>query len=272
MILLAAALGSAWADDPARAWESLYDARLVEAADGTPEVAVLYYEELVADLRPEDPLYGTAWYWLGRTRYGLGDTDGAIAALRNALRDEGVRPQAAALLGRIELKRRAVHVLPVSFGFEQGGAGAFVRAWEHADKGRLEARTVLGRPVLAWETNVRGGEADHLAAAFDGEGRVAVVAFQVRSQSFPAELRVTVSDGAGGRYSAPVVQVPTGQWLEVSLPASAFRSTDGARDGAGGNALRAGDPVRMLEIEDLTGLLSPDRGENTIYLDNVEIH
>lgn len=268
MILLAAAL--ALAADPARDWETLYDARLVEAADGTPEVAVLYYEELVADLRPEDPLYGTAWYWLGRTRYGLGDVEGAVTALRNALRDGGVRAQAAALLGRIELKSRAVRALPATFGFEDGRTGAFVRSWEDADKGGLEARAAFGGPVLAWATTVRAGEADHLAAALEIEGGVSRVAFRVRSKAFPAEMRVTVSDGAGARYSAPVLQVPTGEWLEVSLPASAFRSTDGARGGEG-SALRPGGPVRILEIEDLTGLLSPDRGENTLYLDAFEI-
>lgn len=268
MILLA--LSVALADDPARAWETLHDARLVEAADGTPEVAVLYYEELVGDLAPTDPLYGTAWYWLGRTRYGLGDTEGAVYALRTALRDEGVRAQAAALLGRIELTQRAVRQLPATFGFDGTSTGAFVRGWEDADKGKLEVRALSGQTVLAWETTVRAGEADHIGAALDTGGPIARVAFQVRARAFPAELRVTVSDGAGGRYSAPVLQVPTGQWLPVELPASAFRSTDGAR-GGDGSALRPSDAVRMLEIEDLTGLLSPDRGANTVYLDSFEI-
>lgn len=268
MILLA--LGAALADESARVWESLYDARLVEAADGTPEVAILYYEEIVADLSPDDPTYGMAWYWLGRTRYGLGDTTGAATALRNALRDEAVRPQAAALLGRLAMKERAIRALPYAFGFDGGSTGAFVRAWEVEDKGKLEARAEGGQSVLAWETTVRGGEADHVGAALDLDGRVKNVRFQVRSSAFPAELRVTLSDGAGGRYSAPVIQVPTGQWLQVDLPASVFRSTDGAR-GGGGNALRPSDPVRMVEIEDLTGLLSPDRGTNTLYVDAFEI-
>lgn len=267
MILLAA---FALAADPAQEWETLYDARLVEAADGTPEVAVLYYEELVGDLRADDPLYGTAWYWLGRTRYGLGDTEGAITALRIAVGEGDVRPQAAALLGRIELHERAVRTLPATFGFDGGDPGAFVRAWEAAEKGKLQARNVYGGFVLAWETTVLSGEADHISAAIAADSRVSSVAFQVRAQSFPAELRVTMSDGAGGRYSAPVIQVPTGQWLSVTLPIASFRSTDGARGGHG-NALRSGDPVRLVEIEDLTGLLSPDRGANTLYIDAFEI-
>ncbi|MDP2317438.1 MAG: tetratricopeptide repeat protein [Pseudomonadota bacterium] len=268
--LAVALVGAALAEDPVRAWETLYDARLVEASDGTPEVAALYYEEVVADLAADDPLYGAAWYWLGRARYGLGDTEAAIAALRRAMRDTTVRARAGALLARIELRSRAITALPVTFGFEVGGTGAFVRAWDHAGKGGLEARAIQGRALLAWSTTVLAGEPDHIAAALEVEKPVSKVTFQVRAQAFPAELRVTVSDGAGGRYSAPVLQVPTGEWLDVTLPASSFRSTDGARGGAG-SALRADDPVRLLEIEDLTGLLTPDRGENIIYVDTFEI-
>ena len=267
MILAAA---TALAAEPTRAWETLYDARLVEAVDGTPEVAALYYEELVGELSPGDPLYGTTWYWLGRTRWGLGDVDGALLALRNAARDEGVRPQATALLGRIELVRRALRTFPAAFTFDGGDTGAFVRAWDTASDGALEARSVMGRSALAWETTVQAGEADHLQAALEGDGRLSGVRFLVRARAFPAELRVTVSDGAGARYSAPVIQVPTGEWLVVDLPARAFRSTDGARDG-GGNALRPTDAVRLLEIEHLSGLLSPSRGANTVFLDDFEI-
>ncbi|MES2641580.1 MAG: hypothetical protein V4850_18965 [Myxococcota bacterium] len=266
--LLAAHQG-ARAEDPVRAWETLYDARLVEAADGTPEVAALYYEEVVSDLTADDPLYGTAWYWLGRARYGLGDTGAAVTALRTAMRDESVRPRAGALLARIELKSRAITALPVTFGFESG-IGAFVRAWDQAEKGAMEARNIQGRPVLAWGTTVLTGEPDHIAAALEVDRAVTRISFQVRAHAFPAELRVTFSDGAGGRYSAPVLQVPTGEWLDVVMPASAFRSTDGARGGAG-SALRPDDRVRLLEIEDLTGLLSPDRGGNVIYVDSFEI-
>lgn len=270
MILLGlAVLGAARADDPVRAWETLYDARLVEAADGTPEVAALYYEEVVSDLAVDDPLYGTGWYWLGRARYGLGDTEAAVTALRTAMRDERVRGRAGALLARIELKSRAITALPATFGFETG-SGAFVRAWDQAGKGAMEARTIQGRPVLAWGTTVLAGEPDHIAAALEVDRAVTRVAFQVRAHTFPAELRVTVSDGAGGRYSAPVIQVPTGEWLDVVMSAGSFRSTDGARGGVG-SALRPDDRVRLLEIEDLTGLLSPDRGENVIFVDSFEI-
>jgi hypothetical protein len=271
-VILAFALGGAslaHADDPVRAWETLYDARLVEAADGTPEVAALYYEELVTDLEADDPLFGTAWYWLGRAKYGLGDTEAAVLALRTAMRDPAERANAGALLARIELKTHAITALPVLFTFDSD-TGAFVRAWDQAGKGRAEARTLLGRRALAWGTTVSTGEPDHIAAALELDRPVTRVSFEVRAELFPAELRLTVSDGAGGRYSAPVIQVPTGEWLQVVLPAGAFRSTDGAR-GGGGSALRADDRVRLLELEDLTGFLSPERGENTIYLDTFEI-
>ena len=161
MILFVAA---AFADDAARVWESLYDARLVEAADGTPDVAVLYYEEAAQDIRPDDPMYGEAWYWLGRTRYTLGRREEAVRALQTAAQDEGVRPKALALLSRIELEQRAVTSLPHTETFETT-TGPFVRAWEDVDKGQLGARTVQERALLAWDTTVRAGEADHVLAA-----------------------------------------------------------------------------------------------------------
>lgn len=266
MILLAAFV---WAD-PTSAWKSLQEARLMEAADGTPEAAAQMYEELVAELEPTDPEYGPAWYWLGRTRWTLGEADAAVSALSNALQDPTVSAQAAALLMKIELRRRAVLTLPATFSFDDTRV-AFVRNWDAADRGSLGIRAVASRSVLAWATTVRAGEADHIAMALETGGRITRIAFQVRAQAFPAELRVTVSDGAGARYSAPVIQVPTGQWMEVNLPAAAFRSTDGGR-GGGGSALQPTDPVRLIEVEDLTGLLSPDRGVNTLYLDSVEIH
>lgn len=259
----------ALADDAARVWESLYDARLVEAADGTPEVAVLYYEEAAGDLRRDDPLYGQTWYWLGRTRYVLGQREEAVRALQTAVQDETVRPQALALLGKIELEERAIRTLPSSEGFEHS-TGAFVRAWEDVQKGQLDARTVQGRALLAWDTTVKAGEADRVQAALLADAPFQELRFEVRAHAFPVELRVSLSDGAGGRYSAPVIQVPTGQWLQVDLPARVFRSTDGGRS-AQGSVLSSADRVRVIELEDLTGLLSPDRGENTLYIDTVEI-
>jgi hypothetical protein len=266
MMLLA---GLALADDSARAWETLYDARLVEATDGTPEVARLYYEELTGDLEPTDPLFGTTWYWLGRTRFVLGDTSAAVTALRTALRDPGSQAQASALLARIELRNRAITALPIEMDFSRGPS-AFVRAWEEADKGQLTTKNVGGHAVLSWGTTVRASEPDRIAAALETKQGLQSVAFSVQSGEFPAELRVTLSDGAGGRYSAPVFQVPAGKWLQVSLPIASFRATDAPRGGA--TAIRPGEPVRLLEIEDLTGLLTPERGENILYLDHVEIH
>lgn len=266
MILLASV---ALADDAARVWESLYDARLVEAADGTPDVAVLYYEEAAQDIKPEDPLYGETWYWLGRTRYVLGQREDAVHALQTAAQDPQVRPQAMAMLSRIELEARAVRSLPATQGFEQN-TGPFVRAWEDVEKGQLAARTVQGRALLAWDTTVKAGEADHVLAALLADQAFGGLRFEVRAHAFPVELRVTLADGAGGRFSAPVIQVPTGQWMEVDLPAKAFRSTDGGRSEQG-SVLQSSDRVRVIELEDLTGLLSPDRGENTLYIDTVEI-
>lgn len=257
MILLSAL---ARADDDARAWETLYDARLVEAVDGTPEVAVLYYEELLRDLGPKDPMVGQTWYWLGRARWELGDLDGATTALRQAARDPQQKSAANALLARIDLASRAVRTLPWSAGFE-GSTSGFVRAGETAEKGALEIRPVGTNPALAWNTRVVGGETDRLYLGLEPGLPLREVSFRVRATAHVSELRVVVADGAGGRFSAPVTTVPTDAWTTVSLPLGAFRAEDGG--------LPSG--VRLLELEDATGRGGQDLGVNTLLVDDVAL-
>lgn len=259
MILLAL---QAFADDGARAWETLYDARLVEAVDGTPEVAVLYYEELLQDMKPEDPMAGEAWYWLGRARWELGDPEGATAALRQAARDPRQRAAATGLLARIDLAVRAVRTLPWAASFE-GSTGGFIRAGETAAKGALEIRPVDDDdPALAWNTRIEAGTTDRLLLALEPGLALHTIAFRVRATTVAADLRVAVADGAGGRYVAPALTVPTGDWLLVELPLSGFRAeADGARPTG----------VRLLELEDLTGLRGKDLGPNTLLVDEVSL-
>lgn len=259
-------VGLAGAEDAARAWETLYDARLVEALDGTPEVAVMYYEELLRDLKPGDPTYGEAWYALGRARWDLGNADGASTALRQAARDPGVRVAANALLARIDMASRAVRALPAHVTFE-GSTGGFVRAGETADKGALEIRPVDNDPALAWNTQVDADEVDRVAVALEPGLALSEVSFRVRAARAPASLRVVVADGAEGRYASPVFQVPTDAWLPVELPLAAFRAD---LDGARGDAPRP-LVVRVVELEDVTGRGGEDHGPNTLFVDDVTL-
>lgn len=251
--------GPGRADDEARAWETLYDARLVEAVDGTPEVAVMFYEELLRDLRPTDPAWGQTCYALGRARWELGERDAAVSALRQAARVPDTRVAANALLARIDLAGRAIRALPATIPF-QGSTGGFVRAGEFAEKGTLEIRPVEGNPALAWNTRVETGQEDRVTVALEPGLALREVSFRVRAGAFPATLAVVVVDGAGGRYAAPPVTVPVDGWLEVNLPIASFRAE-------GDDARPPG--VRLLELVDRTGLAGDNAGSNTLLVDDV---
>lgn len=248
------------ADDVARSWETLHDARLVEAADGTPSVAAAYYTELLDNMAPGDPLYGPTCYWLGRARFGLGDLEGAVEALREAARDPATQPAADGLLSRLEMEARRVRAFPASMGFERG-VGAFVRAGAAPGAGPLATVAVDGDAVLSWATAIQPGGTDRVGLAFDPGTLLEHVSFRVRAVTARAHLVVSVSDGAGAFSRAPGIDLPIGEWMTVDLPISSFLP-------ARGKSARA---VRVLEIEDRTGLAAKEAGQNTILFDDVEL-
>lgn len=255
-------VGFALADDGARAWEALYDARLVDAADGTPEVAAKFYAELLADLGPTDALRGPTNYWLGRALLEVGDLPGAVEALRAATVDETMVRAADTLRVQVELRERPVTALPVGWSFDEG-AGGFVRGASGRGKGELSVRRVDGAVLLSWETFVRAAEDDALLVAMAEDLRPQSIRFRARSSEFAAVLRVVATDGSGGRYAAPAVQVPVEEWVDVAVPVSSLE------------AIEPGTPrlarVHTLGIEDLTGIIASDRGVNTLLIDDVEI-
>lgn len=261
ILALLAALARA---DETSAWESIYDARLAIVSEGSPEIAVKYCEAALEELAPGDPDRGAVLYTLGRTRWELGEVDAARAALREAATDPKAGAAARALLARIELLDVAVARLPAVCGFE-GGLCGFRRSWTTVEKGPLQVRPLEGNAALAWDVQVKAQETDRIALALVDGLPVRSLHLRARAEAFPADLRFTLFDGAGGRYSAPVVEVPTDRWLEIELPLAAFQAQD--------PTARARTPrrVRLLEIEDLTGLLLPDRGENTIWIDDAAV-
>lgn len=256
-------VAQALADDPSLSWEHIYDARLVEAADGTPEVAARFYEEILSDLGAEDPLRPSVAYSLGRARLAAGNTDGAIAALRLAIEGKDVRPQAGALLALIEQERRQVTTLPYSNGFAND-VGAFVRGWQGFDDGELAIGPVDGNPAMAWPTVVRAGGSDEITIGLAPGVDLRDVHLRLRAAEFPAVVRLGCTDGAGGRFGAGTVVVPTDAWVDVRVPVTTFRSLRSAV----GEAPRR---VRTLIVEDLTGSVSSDRGANVVWIDDVEL-
>lgn len=276
-------------DDVVRHWEALHDARLVEALDGTPEVAAMYYQEMLQDLdgpagtpganaSVDDPkkaasnpampaasdpgrdtLHAETSYWLARSRYELGDIPGALAALKRAAQDPAVRPAALALVGLIEADLRREGGLPVDHRFEEG-LGPFVIG--EGGQGSLDVERTEQGGVLRWRDEVRTGAVTHIDLPLSPSVPLHSLSFRVRAVGLPADLQVTVQDGAGRRFAAPMVRVPVDTWVVIELGPESFRPLVGA--GPMGR-------ISRVQLENLTGYLSPARGAQALQVDDFRL-
>jgi hypothetical protein len=252
----------ALADEANRTWETLWDAGLVESGDGRPDLAVRYHQDLLQDLRADpdarDEELADAWFGLGRARLTLGLVDDAVAALELARQHPSRSEAAGALLAQVELNRRAVRRLPLTWTFEDEEGGLVPTG---PDRGTLELQDAGGNGHLAWRIDVGGGVGGEVAIRFAPGVKLHEVRLRVRATRFPIALRVAATDTMGGRYGADVLPVPTDRWIDVAFPVSAFQLAGGA--GMGGR------PIQTLLLEDVTGFLGAERGANTILLDDV---
>lgn len=264
IVLLAAMLGAAAhaGEDAARHWDQLHDAQLVHAADGTPEVAARFYEELLGNLDAKNPLRSEVYYWLGRARLELEDLDGAASALAAAAKDEAVAPRARAVLVLVEARRRAVEKLPVRWNFD-GGTHNLVRGGTRKPAGELAIRRVDDEIALAWPTEVDDGDPDALVVGFGENATFRVLEVRARASAAPAVLRLVAVDPAGRRWASPVLGVPTERWADFELVLADLAPLDGRSP-----------PLRRVDrllLENRTPAAEDDRGRATVLLDYVAL-
>jgi hypothetical protein len=252
---------SAFAGDPARDWGTLYDARLVEVSDGTPDVAAELYAELLEDRPPSDPLFTSASFWLGRSRLALEQLDAAVEALSVAATDPQLRDAAVNLLEEAELRAHPLTALPVLWDFESAGFPA-VRGARDGGRGEVGVRRVGERVVLSWGTTVRPGEPDRLSLRFADDVSVRELRFSVRAVEFPAVIHVVAIDADGQHWESEDRWLGNEAWTDEVLTSSQFRPL------LGPSPARLGH-ISELQIEDLTGERTSARGENTLLLDDV---
>jgi hypothetical protein len=257
------ASAAAGATDPARDWGTLYDARLVEVVDGTPEVAVELYAELVQDRPPTDVLYAEIMFWLGRAQLELDRSDAAVATLGAAVTDPVLRDGALALLEEAALRDHRIDAIPVAWNFEHGGFPG-VRGAGSGGRGELAVKRVGERVVLSWGTTVRPGEPDRISLRFGDRVPVREFRLSLRPVEFPAVIRVVAIDGDGLRWVTEPWALGNEDWSErvvgpgqLSIP--------------GVLSPRRIDRITALQIEDLTGERTSARGENTILIDDVVV-
>ncbi len=263
-LLLGSSVARAGAE---RSWESLYDARLAQALDGTPAAAAIYCKDVLDDLQPTDPLLGRAWYFLGQARAEQGDAQGAADAWEQAANAAIPSLPARALLARFDELGKPMEALPRACTFDDSLCGLH-RVWTR--KGEPVLLPSSEGRVLSWTTEVKASSSDSrgiaggdaLEAVFRAPATVHTVSFRVRASAIVSYLRVALDDGTGARVQSGVVNVPTDAWTEVELPVDQFRPAE--QGGWSGKA-------RLFRVEDLTGLLSEDRGPNELWIDDLEL-
>lgn len=259
-MLLGVAL--ALAADPSAAWKALYEARFVQIAEGTPEIAVRLYEAILDGDAGSDT--AAVQFWLGRTLFSAGDLDGARAAFELAVEDSRYRDSARRLLDATALRVGAIGSVPIRYDFESPGFPG-VRFGAGAGRGEAGIQRVGGRGVFAWSTTIRPGEPDLVGLRLAGGGRVAEVKFTARSLSVAAVLRVVALDRWGAAWASTEVVVDDEDWYDVALRISDFTPLGEASHGT-----RLG-LVSEIRLEDVTGERSDVRGAHTILLDYLTV-
>ncbi len=265
-LALALAIMPAVAGSPEE-WSSTYDARLSQALGADPSEAIAVYEALVAQIPATHDQRGEVLYWLGRARWSAGDLSGAKRSLESARGYQASRMRARSLLGRMDLKDRAVQALPFQQDFRLS-TDPWVRGWERGQDSDLSVVDGDDGRVLQWKTVVVPGSEDFIGMQLDTDGdRISVVSMDLRTESLPAKVRVVLKDEAGRRWLSPLKTVGSGQWVTLDMPMKSFT---GELDSASPGKPNGARLVSLLLL-DQTAVHTAQEGKNAILVDNLII-
>jgi len=245
-----------------RAWQGMYEGRLMQAADGDSEQAIEWYQGLLGALSETDPLRPELQYWLGRALFSQGDKRSARTALRFAVNNAEVGELALALLARIDKSEKRITSLPIHHDFLED-TEHWLRDWRHASKGEIRVEPAPGGDsALAWNTRVTEREDDELSLAFDPSA-VTPETFRLslRSSRFPSHVLPVIYDSRGHRFSLESpIEVPMDGWSALDLNLKMFTLGEGRIQG-----------VSAFVLQDMTAFYSTDRGPNIIFLGDVVV-
>jgi hypothetical protein len=269
-LLLAAALlawtqGALAAEGP-REWAELYEARLLDAADGEAGAAAFNLQALLNRMSPADPLYGEVAYWLANARVALGERQLAHDALDLAAGQPAAREAALALDAQLEALDRLVTDLPLVAALDDS-PGPFVHSWLFGDRGWLEMGTPEGEedPALRWAYIVQDRHDDQITLNLAPRaGQLRKVELGLKAEGFPAFVRVLLDDDRGREFATEPLEVPTDEWLWLALDRGSFHSTDPTTP-----AIRPAPGVQALHLHDVTTYLSADRGPRIVWIDDL---
>ncbi len=241
------------------------EARSVVSAD-----AAWTIERLVSmtgsDLPSDDPALALAWLRIGQAHLTLGEIDEARKALDACVRTGFLRGTCLDQRGAIDREAEAVRSVPSVWAFDQSVHGVFHPrgSW---DKGTIRLRTVEGRGVLAWTTQVDAIEEDSLVLAFSRPAPAPrLLILTLRSLELDAEIEIDLIDDEG-RTFAPrprSFELPRGAWVVVEVPL-----VDAPPLAASGASLRSGmlSEVVLRDATGMTGVV----GRSEIWIDQIEV-
>lgn len=245
-----------------RAWQGMYEGRLMQAADGDTEQAIEWYQGLLGALAETDPLRPELQYWLGRALFGQGDHRSARTALGFAVEDAEVGELALALLARIDKSEKRISSLPIHHDFLED-TEHWLRDWRHASKGEIRVEPAPGGDsALAWNTRVTEREDDEISLAFDTSAVTPeIFRLSLRSSRFPSHVLPVIYDSRGHRFSLESpIEVPMDGWAALDLNLKMFTLGEGRIQG-----------VSAFVLQDMTAFYSTDRGPNVIFLGDVVV-
>ena len=247
-------------------WAAIYDGRLTEALDHDGVSSIAIYEAVAAQLPTDDPLYGELMFWLGRARMLGGDSEGARDALGKSADDPNFHDAARSFLGQVLRSEAKGAEFPLRQGFDDG-LGGWLRGWPRGDDADLTVLQTDGPPgsVLAWSLVVEEGQTDFVLLPVARQPFQKVRVF-LRAEGFSAHVRLTVEDEAGIRWSTDDIRVPADSWEAVEVTRSSFR-LENPKDELADSPNR----IVALLVEDVTSQYSDLRGNNQIWMDEVEV-
>ena len=88
-----------------------------------------------------------------------------------------------------------------------------------------------------------------------------------RADAFDARLRILLEDVEGRRWTAPVLVIPSDDWLALELGVASFVPAEAPAS----RSRPDGAAIRRIEIRDVTAFHAADRGENRLFFDDVDL-
>lgn len=248
-------------------WEKLYDARL-DAALGLQSGAPGQGLQQVLSFVPDElsPYKADTHYWLALALLQAGEVEAAAQELDRIGPREVLSDRDRALLSHVDIAERQIDRLPLREDFTDASSPApWIRSPIRPGMRDLTLTELDGDRVLVWNTVVQKESDDAIMLAFAERGP-GQIHMRLRADRLPANLRGRLEDDEGQQWTARIPTLPPQTWVQVDLSLADFALV-------GDPFGRHPDPRRLRSflLMDVTGYRGVESGENSIYVDDLEL-